>query len=95
MQFLKIFLLLTVLGIGPYSMAQQNRQLSQNDLSKSYKFSNSGLSPDGHWVTYNRHYKKGNDTLVLVHTETEHRHEIPNGQSLQFSNNSNWASFKD
>ena len=94
MQFLKIFLLLTVLGIGPYSMAQQNRQLSQNDLSKWYKFSNSGLSPDGHWVTYNRHYKKGNDTLVLVHTETEHRHEIPNGQSLQFSNNSNWASFK-
>ncbi|MCC4214235.1 alpha/beta hydrolase family protein [Leeuwenhoekiella parthenopeia] len=92
MKYCRVYIII-LLGLSR-GIAQETPYLNADDLTKWYKLSNEGLSPDGRWVTYKRHYEKGNDTLVLVNVETERRHEIPNGQGLQFSNNSNWASFK-
>lgn len=94
MQYLKILLLLVTICIGQNSAAQENRYLSQKDLSKWYKITSTDLSPDGRWVAFNRHYSEKQDTLVLVNTVTNAKKTIPLGKNLQFSANSNWASYK-
>lgn len=66
------------------------KRIKPSDYEKWYYLNLMGISPNGQWISYQLNYTKGQDTLIVQHSELNRRQVFPGGSKVEFID-STWA----
>ena len=91
-----LLLLLLLLAGSAGARAQEaegEKPLTPDDYDRWRSIVSTALSPDGVWMTYAYHHRKGPDTLQVRNLDSGTIHRVPEGERPVFSDDSRWVAF--
>jgi dipeptidyl aminopeptidase/acylaminoacyl peptidase len=77
------------------SQAQPKNKIRTEDYNKWGELKDEKMASDSRWISYKMDYAVGTDTLFLQNVTTGGIQKFPNGNSAEFTADSNWFLFAD